>query len=329
MADRKTAAQVRAWLDPRPRIWLFAHERADGDAIGALVGLCRMLRAAGSAATAVLFEAVSPGLDRLLGHAVVRQWTADDVPALMQPTDGIVLVDTCARAQLGPLAAQLQRHQGGVLAVDHHLTRDDIADCAIIDPGASSACLLVAELADLMGWAIDGPTAEALFSGMATDTGWFRFSNTDGRTLRMAARMIDLGVQPDVLYRAYCLRDTPARLRLIGRMLQGLEMYAEDRVALVIVTRLMIQECGAQTSDLDELVQEPQRLSDIEASALLMELPDGGIKVSLRSRQVVDCAAIAATLGGGGHARAAGVRLGGSLAEVQPRILELLLEALP
>jgi phosphoesterase RecJ-like protein len=215
--------------------------------------------------------------------------------------------------------------------VDHHATYDDVCqpkrDLPIIDPSASSVALLIHEWAQLMSWPIDLPTAEALLTGIGTDTGWFRFSNTDGRTLQAAARLIDQGVQADVLHTRLYSAYAPARLRLLGEMLNTIRFELNGKLALAELTPEMFTRAGAQPSDAEELVNELMTVGSVVVASLLSLQPDGTVRVNLRSKSPevagvdVDVSGIAAGLGGGGHRRAAGTRLQQSLDQARNQVI--------
>ncbi len=324
-------------IDPWSRVLLLTHERPDGDALGCLVGLTRLLQAAGKDVTAVCFGTPGPRYAKLVASADLTILSEDSFDVAFSPQssvlspqpDGTIIVDTCALSQLTPAAAFLKSRAVPIIAIDHHATRDDIADCAVIDPSASASSLQVLELAETMGWPIDLETATALFTGIATDTGWFQFSNTDARTLHAAARLVERGVQPSELYQTYYMSDQPARTRLLGAALAQLELHAEDRVAVLCVTPELLERCGATRADAEDLINEPMRIGAVEASVLLSSLDAGVTKVSLRSKRLVNCASLAAEFGGGGHERAAGVRIKSDLQSVKQLILTAVKKQLP
>jgi phosphoesterase RecJ-like protein len=315
-------------IDQWSRVLLLTHERPDGDALGCLIGLARMLRAGGKKVTAACFGAPGPRYAKLVASTELTILPDDSFEIATEGLDGVIIADTCALSQLKPASSFLQSRAVPIVVIDHHVTRDDIADCAVIDPSASASSLQVLELAETLDWPIDLETATALFSGMATDTGWFRFSNTDARTLHAAARLAERCAAPNELYQAYYMSDTPAKSRLLGAALSQLELHEEDRVAVMCVTPDLLERCGAARSDAEDLVNEPMRIGIVEATILLSTLDPGVIKASLRSKRLVDCAALAAKLGGGGHERAAGVRINGDLQSVKDLILDAVLKNL-
>ena len=330
MCTKPSHGSVSAWLAECHRPALLSHQRPDGDSLGAMLALKLLLAQLGIAPRPVLFDPIPQRYACLADDLAARPW--DQVaPAELTDCDSVIIVDTCALAQLAPAADWLAKAPR-TLVIDHHATRDDIAtrrgDVRVIDVGASATCLLVAEWAIDQRLQITPRCATALFVGIATDCGWFRFSNTDARTLRVAARLVEAGAAPAELYSALFERDKPARLRLIARMLSSLEIKADGRLAVMYLRQSDFAAAGADAQMAADLVQEAARLGDTEATLLFIEQPDGSIRVNLRSKRRLDVAALAREFGGGGHARAAGARLTGdwetAVAAVVRRTQELL-----
>ncbi len=320
-AERLTAMQ---------RVLLVSHDRPDGDALGSLIALRSMLRLAGVDARAVTFEfdAAESRYALLSEAAPLARWPDEIGPDAVGELDAIVVVDTCSFGQMESFAEFLRSSPAQKFVVDHHVTGDDIADVYLTDETASAACVLLAEWAEAAGWTINERAALGLFVGMATDTGWFRHSNTDTRTLRAAAALIEAGLRPNEVYQRLYLSDSPGRIRLLGAMLGTLELHADGRFAAVHLTQKMFDASGARPEDTEDLVNEPQRIGSVVAAALFVEHMDGVVKVSLRSKRDIDVAAVAASFGGGGHKRAAGVRVPGTLEEVKTQITRAMLAAM-
>jgi phosphoesterase RecJ-like protein len=161
----------------------------------------------------------------------------------------------------------------------------------------------------------------ALFIGIATDTGWFRFSNTDARTLERCAELLRGGIAPSDLYDRIFNSERPGKIKLLSAALGSLELLEGERIAVMQLTLADLARSGADPGDTEGAINEPMRIASVEASVLLVEQREGGVRVSLRSRARLDVASIAASLGGGGHARAAGARMSGTLADVHQRVL--------
>lgn len=329
MAGLAAYTDMTDWLAEARRPLLLSHQRPDGDALGALAGMALALRRQGKAPLVALYEPLPPRYG-LLAHVVAwREWSRDGA-TLRGECDSVIILDTCAATQLEPVMDFI-REAPRTLVVDHHTTADEIAqragDLRLIDARASAASLLVAEWVAAAGIALDIEIATPLFIGIATDCGWFRFSNTDGRTLRMAARLVEAGARPDELHQALYQQARPARLRLITRMLTSLEMHAGERLALLQLRRDDFKAAGAGAGDTEDLINEATGLASTEATLLLTE-DSGRVRVNLRSKRYLDVAALARQFGGGGHARAAGARVEGTLDDVRRRVLEAAIAAL-
>ncbi len=315
---------------------LISHARPDGDALGSLVAMRSMLGGQNIDVLALLFEKW-PKRYAVLGDSGSMPALGEDVQeADLADRDGVIILDTCAYSQLGPIADWLRRATIPKLAVDHHLTRDELADSYLVDESAAANCLIIYDWARANGWPIDRPAGDALFVGIAMDTGWFRFSNTDARVLAAAGDLVARGAKPHELFQSLFQQDSPGRVRLLGAALSSLELCADARLAVMTLTSSDFRGADATPADTENVVNEPLRITSVAVSVLLVEQGDGVIRVSLRSkpptRKVdpdVDVAAIAQLFGGGGHQRAAGARISGSLPAIRREITQSIQRILP
>lgn len=309
MCGKSAEADMRAVAEriAGPEVLVIAtHIHPDGDALGSMVALARAARAAGKTARTTVQSDVPNRCAFLLeGESPVD---AEHFGRVADEADTIVIVDTCATEQLGEIVEDLRKRREKVVVIDHHQTCDEVGSLLWVEPGASAVGVMIGELLAELGWEVDATTAEALATAALSDTGWLRFSNTDGRCLRAMARWFDQGVQPDRLYRKIYQADRPERLRLLVRMLDGMELSCDGRMATMVLRKSDFAESGAMENETEDLVNEPMRLRDLEVSLLVIETDDGS-RASLRSREFVNVADIAKRFGGGGHARAAGLRL--------------------
>ncbi len=307
---------------------LLTHARPDGDALGCLVAMRSILRSVGAAPLALLYETPPAKYDLLTKSEPFPIWGDSVHEADLDAIDGVLVMDTCTYNQLEPIAEWLRRNAGSptrpVVAMDHHQTRDELADEYLVDELAAAACEILYTWASTCDWSLDESAVRALFVGIATDTGWFRFSNTRSVTLEIAADLVRRGASPDETYGLLYQNESAARIRLFGAALNAMELHDGGRLAVLPVSKAMFERCGAVPADTEDLVNEPLRIAGVEAVVLLAEPADettGPIKVSLRSKGGVNVATVAARLGGGGHERAAGVRIAGTLADVCAKVL--------
>ena len=323
---------VTSWRRPL----LLSHTKPDGDALGSLTALAGVLRAQGADPLALLYDALPNRYALATTYHALPVLGREVNEAELASVDGVVLLDTCSYAQLSPMADWLQSATVPKLAVDHHLTRDPIVDYSLVDESAAATCLILYDWFRAVDWAISPAVRDSLVIGIATDTGWFRHPNTDERVF---AAMLDLtrrGAQAAELFHQLYHRDSLARLRLRTVALASLELYLDDRLAVLTVTPETMQRVGAEASDTEEIINEPLRVGSVVVSVLLVAREDGQIRVSFRSKEPltpgdpdVDVAAVAAGFGGGGHRRAAGARLTGTIHEARRAVLDRMEVLLP
>jgi len=337
--DRDVFERAGARLADWPRTMILAHDRPDGDAIGAMAAMKRIIEAAGRQATAFVYDEVPKRYAFFDAAYGFDRWPTESVEAIDQRFDGVLILDTCTWQQLETATSYLQASTLPKIIVDHHATYEELkgagdADLYVIDGSASATCGLVYAWCKTMEWVIDAAAAEALFTGLATDTGWFRFSNTDGRTLRAAAALVEIGIRPDVMYDRLEACYSVARVRLKAAMLETLEFVSEGTVAMMSLTKATFERAGAVAGDAEELVNEPMSAGAVVASVLLTDMDNGVIRVNFRSKSPeacgrdLDVASVAQRFGGGGHRRAAGARVAGSLEEVYGRVKEAMVSAI-
>ncbi|MEM1424274.1 MAG: DHH family phosphoesterase [Planctomycetota bacterium] len=336
-----TLAGVATGLKGAGRVVITTHAKPDGDAIGSTLALHRTLRAVG-VESVVVYMGYFP--ERFAG--VVRTddavlYDADEsgevfVDERCALADRVVICDTGARQQVRGALGFLEGRGAMTTIVDHHRSGDaDLAQTRHIDVTASAACVLVAELcAELLGAGVstfDRSVAQVLYLGTATDTGWFRHTNTDPRTLRTAADLLSCGVDTDALVRMSEYGDPPGRVELLRRALNGTRLFCDDRASIMKIAAQDLEASGVASGDTGGIVDVVRSVRTVEVVALLVELGDGRVKVSMRSKggeDAVNVSAIANAMGGGGHFHAAGARVDGDLEYADQLVERLLTDAL-
>jgi len=318
-------------------IAVITHTKPDGDAAGSLVALVTTLNAMGKQATGLLVPPVLDSLDFLANAHGVRVLDSD--PRLPKDLAMLVIVDTGAYSQVGPLAEDVRTVLGKTLILDHHLSGDIAAAHRYIDPGAAAAAEIIAQLSGkLLGSKNIGTQArqtinDALFTGIASDTGWFRFSNVTPQTHRLAADLIAAGVSHTDLYARLEQAERPEKLRLLIRAVDSLELLADDRAAVMTLRTEDFVVSGARTEETERLIDIPQQVGSVQVIVLISEAEgDTGpiTRISFRSKPIegaVNVAELAAQFGGGGHARAAGAKVDEPIDVVRPRVVEALIRA--
>lgn len=289
------------------------HSKPDGDAFGSVIALAHALELRGKRVERWIMPPLPQsltGINTLAAPIHLRGSDVDPLPAT-EP-DAIVIADSGSWSQLSPMRPWLEPRRDRVIVLDHHLYGDDVAARRFIAPEAPAACQIVADLIDLMGCPWDRVIAEAIYVGLASDTGWFRFSNTTPRVHQLAARLLGLGVDHARLYQALEQSERPEKLRLVARALASLEFLAGGRAALMTLTVADFKETGGRAEETERIIDLPQVVRDVRLVALLTEMDAKSVRISFRSKpgdDPIDVNALARTFGGGGHARAAGAKV--------------------
>jgi bifunctional oligoribonuclease and PAP phosphatase NrnA len=307
------------------RVLVTTHVRPDGDALGTAAAMVLALRQAKIDAEVLLLSRLPRKYafvfhdSQIVHHDAERGWPAG---LELERFDALLVVDTGTWSQLPGLRDRLADFPKPKLVLDHHLTQEEWADAKLVVTEAAAAGEIAAEVIDQWELVIDAPMATALFLAIASDTGWFAFSSTRPYTLRLAARLIEAGVDTDRMYQMLYQNEKASRLALQVRAQQSLELLCDDRLAVMRVSKDDFTRYGADVGDTENLINIPLQVRTVEVSLLFVEPKEPGpIRVSLRSKGQVDVARFAEDFAGGGHARAAGLKLDGSLAEARDRVV--------
>lgn len=330
------ASALRA-LGGSETIAIATHMKPDGDAIGSTLAVARVLRSLGKKVVLVYMGGPPRWIETIAARSERTTFEEDGLPD-PEPKLWLIL-DTGSWSQLEQLTPALTGRSSSVIIIDHHLQGDaQIADRRHVDKSASAAAEPAAELCRvLLGLRtcaeLPVEIAEPLFLGLATDTGWFRHSNTRPATLRLAADLIEAGANHSRLYAMVEQSDTVGRLRLIARALGSLELFDNDRIAIMKLSLADFEHAGASHGDTGGLADMALVIQSVRASAVITEqaVKAGApplTKISMRSKEgpnAIDVNEVCNRLGGGGHARASGARMTLTLEQTRSRVLEALL----
>ncbi len=293
---------------------LACHERPDGDCLGASLALARTLRSMGKMATVLSSDAVPdhylflPGSDSIV-HSI------DDIDF-----DVAVLVDSELTRRVGD-AGKPMEHAPVQVRIDHHPSPDGFGQIKIVNSDVSSTSELVAEIFEANDISIDAETAMLLYTGMAFDTGGFRFQNTSPRTLEIASHLASCGAQPSVIAREI-FESRPLRaMKLLGMALGSLQTEENGRIVWGSINYDVYKAIGATDADTEGVVNLVAAVKGPIVAILFREASPGSVRVSLRSRDGFDVNRVARVFDGGGHAAAAGCSVNASLDEAKSRVL--------
>ena len=234
----------------------------------------------------------------------------------------VVVMDTGTWNQLGDFGPFLAAFPGERAVIDHHKTQDDLKALPLVDTTAEATGRLAFEAIMALGGRLTPWAADALFTAVAMDTGWFRHSNATAATFALAEKLVAAGARPEALYEHLFERNTLGRLKLMGLALERLQVIESGRVAYTEVYRADYVATGALPADTEDLVNFTRSIVGVEVGLFFVEQPRGGVKVSFRSRSNVDVARLAEQ--GGGHRLASGATIEASLPEARARVLEKL-----
>ena len=312
MANNDNFQKAVDLINKSNNVLITTHTKPDGDACGAVVAMAETLSALGKKVTPVTLSDIPQWYEFLFAEkpsVLGKDITVEQLQG--GAFDLVIIVDTNSYSQLAKLTEFLKENDKPVLVIDHHVTSDNLGDVELIDTAAAAASLIVYDLLKFANWPITESIAKALFVGTAMDTGWFQFKNTDSRVHRVCAELIDLGLDSAQLYRDLYQNYSRCRFELMVAMLNTLEFHFDGRYVTQHLRGADFERTGAAFSDTENLIDECRRIASVEVAALFVELPDGQVKVSLRSTGTVDVRKIAQKFGGGGHTMASGAHMPG------------------
>ncbi|HJS47081.1 MAG TPA: bifunctional oligoribonuclease/PAP phosphatase NrnA [Gemmatimonadales bacterium] len=323
LSAEKTAAarEFAAALPAGARLCLTTHVNPDGDGLGSEAGLAHLLRGAGFT-VAVANPNATPPRFRFLFEGLEGVDRSAAAVKEVRRADAILVLDISDLGRLGVLGEAVRTRGVPVLCVDHHVGGGDLPPGPrYVDPTAAATGELVWELARANGWPVTREAARALYVAILTDTGGFRFSNTHPRTLRIAAELLETGIDPERIYLDVYANAPEGRVRLLAEALDTLVVEPGPGLAWLTVPPGALERHGVTADDLDGVIEHARSIAGVRLALLFRELAGGRIKVSLRSVGDVDVASFARRYGGGGHTKAAGVAFAGTMAEVQAALL--------
>jgi phosphoesterase RecJ-like protein len=304
------------------RFLLTTHINPDGDGLGSEAAMAMWLAALGKETRILNDSVMPPAFAFLARHAPFEVYEAEVAERRFSECEAVIVLDTSNRQRIGRLSAVLDRHPIPIAVVDHHVSHArGFGQVNVIEAEASATGEIVYDLIREGAGAITPAIAEALYVALMTDTGSFRYSNTDPHAHRMAAELLTHGLDPQRLHAQVHSHASAGRLRFFGEVLSALELMANGRLVVLEAAPEQFHRHGLVGADTDGLVDLPRTIAGVEVVALFSEVEPGKVKVSLRSTGRVAIDQVCSRLGGGGHVHAAGVLLRGSRADARGRIL--------
>ncbi len=318
------AEQVLCMLDRARRIVITTHVNPDGDALGSEYALLNYLKRTGADARIVNASPVPANLAFLNTGGVFEEYRVKDHRALLRNAELAVFLDLNSPDRAGVVADEILAGAAGTLVIDHHLEPKPFAGAYFLD---AAACATSEILYYLLHCELGMPpgTALALYVGIMTDTGSFRFERTTPRVHRITANLLEAGVNPSWVYRRVHEEYSYGRTLLVGAALSSLRVICKGTATLMLVRHDDFRKTGTSLEDLENIVQLGLAIRGVEATALLAEVEEG-VKISFRSRGETAIQPLAREFGGGGHMSAAGATVKGGDIDLLARDVQERLE---
>ncbi len=296
------------------------HINADGDGCGSQAAFARLLGQIGINAK-IVNPTPWPEMFRFLLGTDLRD-ESEKGPAALKNIDVLVVLDIADVKRLGVLAETVRSLKIPKLVIDHHVPSEEPpSNLMVADTTACATGEIVFDFATVLDLKITAEVALALYVAMLTDTGGFRFSNTSARCLSIAGQLIAAGVEPEEMYRRLYASLPIGRLHLLRDALATLEVDPEYGLSWISVAAGAPEQYGLRAEDLEGIAEHPRSIGGTKLALFFRDLGHNRVKVSFRSTGGVDVNAFAKQFGGGGHARAAGALVTGSLEEVQHAVV--------
>lgn len=314
---------------------LTTHIRSDCDALGSILGLSAVLQALGKETVLVTGDQTPPNLAFIDPQNEIRT-LGDDIKADdLEGYDVLIICDTSAWAQLGPMGDVIRTTKSKRVLIDHHVDEDEGLEAGgeygveiFKDTAAAAAGCLIVEAAEALEVELTPESAVALYAAIATDTGWFRFNSVTPSTMQIGTKLIESGARPQEIYTALYEQDSLARLKLRGTIIARTETLLDGRLAHTHVFRDDLTKTGAVPTDTEDVINLTLGVRGVEAAVIFVEQPDGGFKLSFRSRCELNCSEVAGNFGGGGHKAAAGAYIAGPFEVAQKAVLDFVSAAM-
>lgn len=295
-----------------------AHENPDGDAISSCAAMSWLLEQYGKKITIVNQSELPNRLSYLYHYDDIIQYHSE----LELHFDAVVALDCADASRMGDVLTLIQQSKAPLLNIDHHPTNNGFGSLNIIRANAAATVEIIYDLIKLTPFTPDLACAKALYSGLLTDTGGFRYSNTSPAVMAMASELLALGVSAYELADHLLEKMTMGKLKLLKTALARITFNEEQTIGWVTILEEDFTNCGAVTEDIEGIVNYILNVEGVEVGILFKQSENGVIKASIRSAGKVNVSKVAQSFGGGGHVRAAGCRLSSDMDESVNSLVE-------
>ncbi|MEL7607927.1 MAG: bifunctional oligoribonuclease/PAP phosphatase NrnA [Bacillota bacterium] len=316
-----TLNHLAEYIRARDGFCVVAHTSPDGDTLGSSLALFLTLKKLGKRAVVVCDQPI-PAIYRFL-----PEWDQVRLPSDAPQMENVIAVDCADIGRLGA-AGTLFENARSTANIDHHSTNDSYAQINALNTKAAATGEIMFRLVGMLLTPLDRSIALCLYTALTTDTGNFSYSNTTPDTFRIAAELLEYGVDNAMINRMI-YRTIPLRkMKLMGYAVSNMELVHGGKIGVSVVRRNAMEKIGAADEDTEGIIDHIRDVDTVEVAILFWETKDGDFKVSLRSKAAVDVSRIAARFQGGGHPRAAGLSASGGFDEVYSAVVRAVIEAM-
>lgn len=311
-------SKIAEKLSSLKHVLITSHINPDGDNIASVVALGAGLELLGKSVTLVLVSPVPHIYKFISGSERIVDFKKLDEE---RPNfDCAMVLDVGSLKRVGE-TVDLRKYTKLVMNIDHHVKTENCGDISFVDSSYSSTAEIIYNLLTDLGVKITPEIAEALYVGIMTDTGGFQFQNTTASAMKAVSELIALGASPEKISQKVYFSNRAAKIVLMGKVLSTLKFDPSGKIGWITATKEVIDECGANSDDLENVINNLTSIETIEVAILFRDLHDGKIKLSLRARNSVDVQKFALKYQGGGHKKASGMVLDATLEDAVNRVI--------
>ena len=301
--------ETAEFLKSHDNFYILTHQSPDGDTMGSGFGLCYALRKIGKKANVLCSDEFPKRYHFMYAGYEPQKFSPET----------IVAVDVADKKLLGSRLVQYGDYVN--LCIDHHISNTEYAEKLLVYPEASAACEVIYRVLAEMEVILDNQIADCLYTGIATDTGCFKYGNTSKLAHIIAAQLMDYGVNIERMNREMFDVKSRARIKVEQYINSAMEYYLDDKCAMAAVTLDTIQKTGLAQEEFEGIAGMSVQMEGVQVGVIIKEQSEGKFKVSMRSASDIDVSEICRKFGGGGHVKAAGCSLEGALDDVKLRLL--------
>lgn len=296
------------------KIAILSHIMPDGDSLGSSLALCNALNSAGKKSRFILDD--TPPLK----YRFLKNYDKIERPGDYESFDIVIVIDCGDEERLG--AAKKYLTDNFIINIDHHISNNGFGNLNMVDTNAAAAGEIVYQIIKIMDLTMDKEISECLYTAIVTDTGQFQYSNTTSVTHQIAGDLLNNGVNAPEMYERIYQSNSKEKLLLTKEVLNTLEFFNNDSISCISLSKKQMEAVNAKEEDSDGLINLARDIEGVETAVFLRELDENKIKVGFRSKRIVDVSKIAERFGGGGHKRASGCTVCGTLEQVKSDIIE-------